>query len=108
LRSKNRDSVPDLAPVLWFSFGTMAALLEEIVCVAPLIRTRAPLETQPLCFIERGAVGWLAGWLRGNWMAEWPLLLCWGNMQAVGGCEACVSWLFSSDTNSGKVVMCVQ
>ena len=35
--SKNRDSVPDLAPVLWFSYGTMAALLEEIVCVAPFL-----------------------------------------------------------------------
>lgn len=35
--SKNRDSVPDLAPVLWFSYGTMAALLEEIVCVASFL-----------------------------------------------------------------------
>jgi hypothetical protein len=36
-RSKNRDSVPDLAPVLWFSYGTMAALLEEIISIYPAL-----------------------------------------------------------------------
>eukprot|EP00038_Savillea_parva_P009051 m.180891 g.180891 ORF g.180891 m.180891 type:complete len:354 (+) comp15128_c0_seq1:77-1138(+) len=35
--SKNRDSVPDLAPVLWFSYGTMAALLEEIISIYPAL-----------------------------------------------------------------------
>jgi CCR4-NOT transcription complex subunit 9 len=35
--SKKRDSVPDLAPVLWHSFGTMAALLQEIVAIYPLL-----------------------------------------------------------------------
>lgn len=33
--SKNRDSVPDLAPVLWHSFGTMSALLHEIISIYP-------------------------------------------------------------------------
>eukprot|EP00040_Diaphanoeca_grandis_P006147 m.36154 g.36154 ORF g.36154 m.36154 type:complete len:382 (+) comp17269_c2_seq1:121-1266(+) len=33
--SKNRDSVPDLAPVLWHSFGTMSALLQEIISIYP-------------------------------------------------------------------------
>lgn len=33
--SKKRDSVPDLAQVLWYSFGTMSALLQEILSVYP-------------------------------------------------------------------------
>eukprot|EP00050_Salpingoeca_kvevrii_P007487 m.296591 g.296591 ORF g.296591 m.296591 type:complete len:328 (+) comp13424_c0_seq1:96-1079(+) len=35
--SKRRDSVPDLAPILWHSFGTMAALLQEIVEIYPVL-----------------------------------------------------------------------
>eukprot|EP01136_Pigoraptor_vietnamica_P011064 Opistho-1_new@49455 len=35
--SKKRESVPDLAPILWHSFGTMAALLQEIVAIYPLL-----------------------------------------------------------------------
>lgn len=35
--SKKRDSFPDLAPVLWNSFGTMAALLQEIIAIYPLL-----------------------------------------------------------------------
>lgn len=35
--SKKRDSVSDLAPVLWHSFGTIAALLQEIVSIYPLL-----------------------------------------------------------------------
>lgn len=31
--SKNRDSVPELAPLLWGSFGTMSALLQEIISI---------------------------------------------------------------------------
>jgi CCR4-NOT transcription complex subunit 9 len=31
--SKRRESFPDLAPILWHSFGTVAALLQEIVAV---------------------------------------------------------------------------
>jgi CCR4-NOT transcription complex subunit 9 len=29
--SKKRESFPQLAPVLWYSFGTIAALLQELV-----------------------------------------------------------------------------
>ena len=35
--SKKRELVPDLAPLLWHSFGTMSALLQEIVAIYPLI-----------------------------------------------------------------------
>ena len=35
--SKRRESVADLAPILWFSFGTMACLLQEIVSIYPLL-----------------------------------------------------------------------
>eukprot|EP00742_Colponemidia_sp_Colp-10_P001758 GILJ01001881.1.p1 GENE.GILJ01001881.1~~GILJ01001881.1.p1 ORF type:complete len:312 (+),score=33.49 GILJ01001881.1:55-936(+) len=35
--SKRRESFPDLAPILWHSFGTVAALLQEIVSVYPLL-----------------------------------------------------------------------
>lgn len=33
--SKKRESFPDLAPYLWHSFGTMAALLQEIITIYP-------------------------------------------------------------------------
>jgi CCR4-NOT transcription complex subunit 9 len=33
--SKRRESFPDLAPILWHSFGTVAALLQEIINVYP-------------------------------------------------------------------------
>lgn len=35
--SKKREDVPDLAPILWYSFGTIACLLQEIVAVYPLL-----------------------------------------------------------------------
>ncbi|KAL4221958.1 Cell differentiation protein RCD1 [Mactra antiquata] len=35
--SKKREVLPDLAPMLWNSFGTVAALLQEIVHVYPAI-----------------------------------------------------------------------
>eukprot|EP00727_Mastigamoeba_balamuthi_P014000 m51a1_g9222 putative cell differentiation protein rcd1 homolog (385) ;mRNA; f:64563-66159 len=35
--SKKRESVQDLAPILWHSFGTIAALLQEIVSIYPLL-----------------------------------------------------------------------
>mmetsp|Transcript_48911 Transcript_48911/g.72684 ORF Transcript_48911/g.72684 Transcript_48911/m.72684 type:complete len:328 (-) Transcript_48911:454-1437(-) len=35
--SKKRESFTDLAPVLWHSFGTVAALLQEIVSIYPLL-----------------------------------------------------------------------
>ncbi len=35
--SRKREVLPDLAPMLWHSFGTMAALLQEIVLIYPVI-----------------------------------------------------------------------
>lgn len=35
--SKKREVVPDLAPWLWNSFGTIAALLQEIINIYPAI-----------------------------------------------------------------------
>ncbi|XP_049291989.1 CCR4-NOT transcription complex subunit 9 [Anopheles funestus] len=35
--SKKRETVPDLAPMLWHSFGTTAALLQEIIHIYPSI-----------------------------------------------------------------------
>lgn len=35
--SKKRESVPDLAPMLWNSFGTAASLLQEIINIYPTI-----------------------------------------------------------------------
>eukprot|EP01112_Ceratiomyxa_fruticulosa_P014691 TRINITY_DN4229_c0_g1_i1.p1 TRINITY_DN4229_c0_g1~~TRINITY_DN4229_c0_g1_i1.p1 ORF type:complete len:316 (-),score=35.80 TRINITY_DN4229_c0_g1_i1:178-1125(-) len=35
--SKKRESVPDLAPILWHSFGTVASLVQEIVAIYPLL-----------------------------------------------------------------------
>lgn len=35
--SKKREEVPDLAPILWYSYGTMAILLQEIVSVYPIL-----------------------------------------------------------------------
>jgi CCR4-NOT transcription complex subunit 9 len=33
--SKHRETYPDLAPMIWWSFGTMSALLQEIVAIYP-------------------------------------------------------------------------
>jgi CCR4-NOT transcription complex subunit 9 len=35
--SRKREVLPDLAPMLWHSLGTMAALLQEIVLIYPVI-----------------------------------------------------------------------
>lgn len=35
--SKRREIFPDLAPILWYSFGSMAALLQEIIIVYPML-----------------------------------------------------------------------
>lgn len=35
--SKHRELYPDLAPILWHSFGVIAALLQEIVSIYPLL-----------------------------------------------------------------------
>lgn len=36
--SKKRENFPELAPYLWYSFGTVAALLQEIVSIYPLLQ----------------------------------------------------------------------
>eukprot|EP01088_Endostelium_zonatum_P007973 TRINITY_DN2047_c0_g1_i1.p1 TRINITY_DN2047_c0_g1~~TRINITY_DN2047_c0_g1_i1.p1 ORF type:complete len:391 (-),score=89.16 TRINITY_DN2047_c0_g1_i1:165-1313(-) len=35
--SKKRETVADLAPILWHSFGTIACLLQEIITIYPLL-----------------------------------------------------------------------
>jgi CCR4-NOT transcription complex subunit 9 len=35
--SKKREAFSDLAPILWHSFGTISALLQEIVSIYPLL-----------------------------------------------------------------------
>merc|ERR1719232_2288543 len=35
--SKKRETFADLAPILWHSYGTVAALLQEIVSIYPLL-----------------------------------------------------------------------
>ncbi|XP_058515673.1 LOW QUALITY PROTEIN: CCR4-NOT transcription complex subunit 9-like, partial [Ochotona princeps] len=35
--SKRRDQVADLAPLLWYSFGTIAAILQEIIAIYPCL-----------------------------------------------------------------------
>ena len=35
--SKRRETFGDLAPILWHSFGTVSALLQEIVAIYPLL-----------------------------------------------------------------------
>ena len=35
--SKKREAFPDLAPILWHTFGTISALLQEIVHIYPLL-----------------------------------------------------------------------
>ena len=37
LRSKKRETVSDLAPLLWHSFGTVTALLQEIINIYPAV-----------------------------------------------------------------------
>jgi CCR4-NOT transcription complex subunit 9 len=35
--SKKREDYPDLAPMLWHSFGTITALLQEIIAIYPAL-----------------------------------------------------------------------
>ena len=35
--SKRRETFADLAPILWHSFGTISALLQEIIAIYPLL-----------------------------------------------------------------------
>lgn len=41
--SKQREEHPDLAPILWHSVGTVAALLQEIVSIYPLLQSSETL-----------------------------------------------------------------
>ena len=41
--SKKREAVPDLAPILWHSVGTISALIQEIISIYPLLNTPAAL-----------------------------------------------------------------
>lgn len=43
---KKREEVVDLAPMLWHSFGTIAALLQEIIMIYPLINPTTLTHTQ--------------------------------------------------------------
>lgn len=44
--SKRRESLTDLAPILWHSFGTIAAIVQEIICIYPqLASPQKPLTT---------------------------------------------------------------
>lgn len=49
--SKKRESFPDLAPVLWYSFGTMTALLQEIISIYPMLSppTLTPQASNRVC-----------------------------------------------------------
>jgi CCR4-NOT transcription complex subunit 9 len=49
--SKKRESYPDLAPVLWHSFGTISALLQEIVAIYPMLSppTLSPHASNRVC-----------------------------------------------------------
>ena len=44
--SKYREDFPDLAPILWHSVGTIAALLHEIVSIYPLLHSLDTLTTK--------------------------------------------------------------
>jgi CCR4-NOT transcription complex subunit 9 len=49
--SKRREGVPDLAPVLWHSYGTIAALLQEIISIYPMLSppTLSPHASNRVC-----------------------------------------------------------
>jgi hypothetical protein len=49
--SKKREDFPDLAPMLWHSFGTVAALLQEIVSIYPALSppTLTPAASNRVC-----------------------------------------------------------
>jgi CCR4-NOT transcription complex subunit 9 len=49
--SKRREGIPDLAPVLWHSYGTIAALLQEIISIYPMLSppTLSPQASNRVC-----------------------------------------------------------
>ena len=46
--SKKREAFADLAPILWWSFGTMGTLLQEIVSIGPLLCSRGSPHCAPV------------------------------------------------------------
>ena len=49
--SKKREAFTDLAPILWHSFGTISALLQEIVAIYPMLlpATLTPQASNRVC-----------------------------------------------------------
>ena len=49
--SKKRESFPDLAPVLWHSFGSITALIQEIISIYPMLSppTLSPHASNRVC-----------------------------------------------------------
>lgn len=49
--SKKREAFPDLAPILWYSFGTISALLQEILSIYPMLSppTLSPHASNRVC-----------------------------------------------------------
>ncbi len=49
--SKKRETFADLAPVLWYSFGTIAILLQEIISIYPMLSppTLTPQASNRVC-----------------------------------------------------------
>ena len=49
--SKKRETFPDLAPVLWHSFGTITALLQEMISIYPMLSppTLSPHASNRVC-----------------------------------------------------------
>ena len=58
--SRKREVVPDLAPMLWHSFGTMSALLQEIVMIYPVINPPT-LTVCSIIIVTRGDVNHRGG-----------------------------------------------
>lgn len=74
--SKKRESVPDLAPMLWHSFGTIAALLQVGQALCVFVPWCNISMLQSLCIHEVD--------LGRNWWD--PLLALLGSMIFVGSC----------------------
>jgi CCR4-NOT transcription complex subunit 9 len=49
--SKRRENYPELAPILWYSFGTITALLQEIISIYPVLSppTLSPQASNRVC-----------------------------------------------------------
>ena len=69
--SRKREVLPDLAPMLWHSFGTMAALLQEIVMIYPVINPPILTVSRPVCLSDYMVVC-LSDWLTDR-LSDWLL-----------------------------------